>query len=324
MTDPEPGGVHSVQLAIDVLEAVAFSDDELGVTQIAERLSMTKGSVHRHLQTLVERGYLAQKLDHDALRHRPEQPAARAARTGDRSGAPGRRTDAAIARRARPSGGAVGDDAARRAGAATSCPARAPIEIGVRPGSELSFHASAQGKVMLAFAPLPMRARVLAQPLPALHRQDHRVGAQDRAGTAGDCPARFCLGAGRGDAGTERGGRADLRCARCLHRRVALVGSIQFLPEKPRPSDVAQLIETARQISRKLGHGRSEQPAKRSAPQASRTLTKFPVMRAGPKLASANFGRRSNPGASGGGCIASSQGSSHRRSRRPAIQALRT
>ena len=31
-------GVRSVQLAIDVLEAVAFSDEELGVTQIADRL----------------------------------------------------------------------------------------------------------------------------------------------------------------------------------------------------------------------------------------------------------------------------------------------
>ncbi len=59
MSAPGSSGVHSVQLAIDVLEAVAFSDEELGVTQIAERLNMTKGSVHRHLRTLVERGYLA-------------------------------------------------------------------------------------------------------------------------------------------------------------------------------------------------------------------------------------------------------------------------
>jgi DNA-binding transcriptional ArsR family regulator len=54
------GGVRSVQVALDVLEAVAFSDEELGVTQIAERLGLTKGSVHRHLLTLVERGYLVQ------------------------------------------------------------------------------------------------------------------------------------------------------------------------------------------------------------------------------------------------------------------------
>src|ERR1700723_198226 len=32
------GGVRSVQVALDVLEAVAFADEELGVTQIAERL----------------------------------------------------------------------------------------------------------------------------------------------------------------------------------------------------------------------------------------------------------------------------------------------
>lgn len=52
--------MRSVQVALDVLEAVAFSDEELGVTQIAERLGLTKGSVHRHLLTLVERGYLVQ------------------------------------------------------------------------------------------------------------------------------------------------------------------------------------------------------------------------------------------------------------------------
>jgi DNA-binding IclR family transcriptional regulator len=43
---------------------------------------------------------------------------------------------------------------------------------------------------------------------------------------------------------------------------LAIVGSIQFLPEKPRASDVAKLVEAARQISRKLGHGRgADQPA---------------------------------------------------------------
>ena len=42
-----------------------------------------------------------------------------------------------------------------------------PIEIGVRSGSELSFHASAQGKVLLAFAPQPFRTRTLARTLAA-------------------------------------------------------------------------------------------------------------------------------------------------------------
>ena len=60
LQDRPHAGVRSVLLALDVLEAVAFSGEELGVTQVAERLNVTKGSVHRHLLTLVERGYLVQ------------------------------------------------------------------------------------------------------------------------------------------------------------------------------------------------------------------------------------------------------------------------
>src|SRR5690606_27607175 len=53
-------GVRSVQLALQVLEAVAFAGEPLGVTQIAERVGATKSSVHRHLLTFVDNGYLVQ------------------------------------------------------------------------------------------------------------------------------------------------------------------------------------------------------------------------------------------------------------------------
>ena len=56
------GGLRSVQLALAVLEAIACSGEELGVTQVADRVKVTKGTVHRHLTTLVERGYLNQNL----------------------------------------------------------------------------------------------------------------------------------------------------------------------------------------------------------------------------------------------------------------------
>ena len=55
-------GVRSVRLALDILERIAFSGEELGVTQLAQRVHATKGSVHRHLLTLVERGYLKQNI----------------------------------------------------------------------------------------------------------------------------------------------------------------------------------------------------------------------------------------------------------------------
>ena len=77
-------GVRSLRLALDVLETVAFSGEELGVTQIADQVHVTKGSVHRHLLTLVELGYLTQIPRPPATRSGPRagfSPASRPMRT---------------------------------------------------------------------------------------------------------------------------------------------------------------------------------------------------------------------------------------------------
>ncbi len=138
----------------------------------------------------------------------------------------------------------------------------APIEIGVRPGSELTFHGSAQGKVMLAFAPRPLQMRVLARPLQrftdktivSVRRIEQQLLEVARLGFA-SAPEEAMLGLNAVAAPI-----FDAQNA-CI-ATVAIVASIQFLPEKPRPSDVAQLIEAARHISRKLAHGHSaQQPA---------------------------------------------------------------
>jgi IclR family KDG regulon transcriptional repressor len=270
MTDPGSGGVHSVQLAIDVLEAVAFADEELGVTQIAERLHMTKGSVHRHLQTLVERGYLAQNSTTSRYtigprsrllaRHAPEEDLVHLAE------GPMRQLRDALGHPV-----VLSEMTPRGALVLNTLSGTAPIEIGVRPGSELSFHASAQGKVMLAFAPQPFRLRVLAQPLQRLtdktvvsvRKLEQQLLEIARLGYA-PAPEEAMLGLNAIAAPI-----FDEQDA-CIGS-VAIVASIQFLPEKPRQSDVAHLIETARQISRKLGHGRGADqlaPAKRGVRSA--------------------------------------------------------
>lgn len=272
MTDPASSGVRSVQLAIDVLEAVAFADGELGVTQIAERLSMTKGSVHRHLQTLVERGYLAQNSSTSRYaigpksrllaRHAPDADLVHLAE------GPMRQLRDALDQPI-----VLSEMTPRGALVLHKLAGTSPIEIGVRSGSELTFHASAQGKVMLAFAPPPFRERVLSRPLQRFtdktivspRKLEHELQEVVRLGYASSpeevAPGLNALAAPIFD--------AEGNCIAA----VALVGSIQFLPEKPRPSDVAQLIDTARQISRKLGHGGSaDQPAhSRRSPRPART-----------------------------------------------------
>jgi IclR family transcriptional regulator, KDG regulon repressor len=251
----EENGVRSVRVALDVLEAVAFSGEELGVTQIAERLHLTKGSVHRHLLTLVERGYLTQN-----------QATARYS-IGARSH---------LLARLAPEGNFVGlaegpmRELRDRCGQSVVLSSMTPrgalvmltiagtsaIEIGVRPGSELPFHASAQGKVMLAFAPHPMQSRLLAETRQRL--TPHTL--MDVAAIENDLAQIVRRGYGSAPEEAMLGINAIAApifdAADICIGAVALVGSIQFLPATPPAAMVKNLKGCAHDISRQLGHGR--------------------------------------------------------------------
>jgi len=263
-------GVRSVQLAIDVLEAVAFSDEELGVTQIADRLKGTKGSIHRHLHTLVERGYLAQNPSTSRYtigpksrllaRLAPETDLVQLAE-GPMRELRDRLGQSVVLSEMTPRGALV---VAKLSG-------KSPIEIGVRSGSELPFHATAQGKVMLAFAPRPFQTRALARPLEAFtdrtitssERIEKELIEIARRGYA-SAPEESMLGINAVAAPVFDSTDA---CVATL----AIVGSIQFLPEKPKASDIAALVEASQQLSRKLGHaGTQETGSKRRKAAATR------------------------------------------------------
>jgi DNA-binding IclR family transcriptional regulator len=129
------------------------------------------------------------------------------------------------------------------------------IEIGVRPGSELSFHSSAQGKIMLAFSPRPHQERVLARKLEKFtpntitdpKRLDEEIARAIQLGYM-EAPEEALLGLNAIAAPI-----FDHRDA-CI-AAVAVVGSIQFLPKKPNAEIISALKSAARQISRTLGHG---------------------------------------------------------------------
>ena len=132
------------------------------------------------------------------------------------------------------------------------------IEIGVRVGSELTFHGSAQGKILLAFAPRPQQERVLSRSLqrftthtvaePKLLEEELSRVVQLGFATA---PEQSVLGINAVAAPI-----FDEKDA-CI-AAVALVGSIQFLPADPDPASISALKVAAEQISRKLGHSRAE------------------------------------------------------------------
>ncbi|MDC7787492.1 IclR family transcriptional regulator [Rhodoplanes sp. TEM] len=253
--DRAGAGVRSVQLALDVLEAIAFSGDEVGVTQLAERLDVTKGSVHRHLHTLVERGYLTQNPATTRYAIGPKSRLlARFAPDTDLTQV----AEAPMRELRDRLGHTVVLSAMTPRGALvlTTIASTSPIEIGVRPGSELPFHASAQGKVLLAFAPRPVQERILARKLEtfngrtiverdAIEAELVRIARQGFA----SAPEEVLLGINVMAAPIfdERDG-----CIGAL----AIVGSIQYLPEAPDDETVAALKDYAQQISRRFGQGR--------------------------------------------------------------------
>jgi IclR family KDG regulon transcriptional repressor len=251
--DGATGMVRSVQLAIDVLETVSFADEEMGVTQIAERLNVTKGSVHRHLHTLVERGYLAQNPATSRYTIGPKSRLlAQLAPETDLvhlAEGPMRELRDALGHTV-----VLSEMTPRGALVLAEVASISPIEIGVRPGSELSFHASAQGKVMLAFAPRPFQARILSRQLEAF---------TDKTTTSAEHLEKTLLDiAKRGYASAPEESVLGLNAVAapifdshdaCI-ATLAIVGSIQFLPEKARQSDIDALTKASQQISRKLGH----------------------------------------------------------------------
>ena len=253
--DRGEAGVRSVQLALDVLEAVAFSTEELGVTQIADRVRVTKGSVHRHLLTLVDRGYLTQNPETARYaigaksrllaRLAPDPDLVQVA-VGPMRELRDRLGHSVVLSATTPRGALV----------MLTVAGTSPIEIGVRPGSELSFHASAQGKVLLAFAPRPMQQRVLGRSLQAftartivdVDRVEEELTQTFKRGYAA-APEEAMLGINAVAAPVFDGSDSCVAA-------VAIVGSIQFLPEQTNVATLEALTACGREISRKLGHGR--------------------------------------------------------------------
>lgn len=251
----QPQSVQSVTTALRVLEAVAFSDEELGVTQVAERLRLTKGAIYRHLRTLVDGGYLVQNqqtsrygvgmkcrllagLPNRADRFVGAEEAMRALR--DRFG------HRVVLSARTPTGALV----------MLKIAGTSPIEIGVRPGSELPFHASAQGKVMLAFLPPATQQRILQRSRTKLTPHTITELASLEADIAAIAQNGFAVAPNETVVGLNAIAAPVFDDTSACVASVAMIDSIQFIPATP-PSKLVQGLKTcAAEVSRQLGFKR--------------------------------------------------------------------
>jgi IclR family transcriptional regulator, KDG regulon repressor len=253
MTD-DRSGVKSLNLALDVIEAVAAAEEEIGVTELALRLGLTKATVFRHLQTLVERNYIAQNARTSRYRL-GIQCQLLAQLSSNRVDLRSASEDAARWLREQTALSVVVSAVRPRSVVVlTALPAKTPLQIGVRPGSELSLYSSAQGRAALAFGRTSLTTYVRKQSREATtpytitdwDQLEAKLADVRQQGWA-DAPEELALGLNAiaapifDDSGD------------CIGT-MAVVGLIQNLPRAVNPAVTRALITAAQRVSTSLGH----------------------------------------------------------------------
>lgn len=252
-TTTETTGVQAVLFALQILEHVAVQREAIGVTTLAEHFGTNKSKIFRHLRTLAQQGYVVQ--DEASERYR----------IGARLVAIGRaisdnvdivREASVVMRKLRNALNhsvvlSLIDRGGVRVVAVES--GTSPIEITVKPGSLLEYHASAQGKVALAFGKPELRERVLAGELKAYTpdtitdrgrleqalqqiRQQGWATAPNESVTGLNALAAPIFEASGQLAGT-----------------VAIVDSVQFIGAQPTDLQISNLVNAGLVISESIG-----------------------------------------------------------------------
>jgi len=259
MTDrlQKPGqgalGTSTLDTALRVTEFLASQEQPQSLAQIAKAFSASKSTVYRHLVTLQRHGYVRQ--DPETSRY---EPGIKLVILGETV-----RRRFQIATAARDELSALRE---RTGQAVTICGlvdgklvvldllhGRMIIEFNTRPGTQMALHATAHGKVWLAFADPSLLEEVTAGPLeswtprtivePArLRREIDRVRANGWATAPGELiTAVNALAAPVFNHRNEMEGS------------IAIVGSTQFIPATPQADQIEEVLATARKISKRIG-----------------------------------------------------------------------
>jgi len=263
---PPEDGVQAVALTLRILEHLVRERRAVGVTSFAQALGTTKSRIFRHLQTLTAHGYLAQ------------EPETERYQIGPRLISLGRQVSdnldivdiaTPVLRQLRDALGhytvisQVEHDGVRVLAAISG---HSVVEIGVKRGSLLLYHASAQGKIALAFGSEETRRRVLRSRLEiltpftiasaaALELELERVRRQG-----------WAVGFNESLIGLNTLAAPVFDATGMLVATVGIVDSIQFIPETPSGDQIRETVAAAAQISELLGHHpssatRAEAPA---------------------------------------------------------------
>lgn len=247
----DPGGgysINSLVVGLQVLEAVVRSEKERGISELAKDLGTTKWRIFRHLHTLNQVGYVTQNAETEKFGVGPktyELVQAVPARLGFVRSA---RREMMRLRAARGHTVVIAAPIDLKVMILDGEVGNQAIQYTIKVGTTFHLHASAHGKVALAFGPPDLLERVLASGLTtvteatitdpdALVREIDRVRRQGWA----VAPEESVRGVNTLAVPivTERG----------FHGSIAYFGSVASLGRDPDPADIEALFAAARRIS---------------------------------------------------------------------------
>ncbi|MEJ8572643.1 IclR family transcriptional regulator [Microbaculum marinum] len=247
-------GVQAVVFALEILEFLAQQQNSVGVTELARAFDTTKSRMHRHLQTLVGAGYILREDDTERYRVSTRLMAlGRAVSDNFELTAVAR----PVMRQMRDALGhpvVLSRPVADGVNVLAMLTGQSTLEVGVKVGSTIEYHTTAQGKVALAFGDESTRLRVLngtlAQATPQTNTDPVRLSDElteiHEKGWASS-PNQALIGLNALAAPIFDAGGVFVGC-------VALVDSIQFLGEPPTKDQIALVVDGGRRISRELGY----------------------------------------------------------------------
>jgi DNA-binding IclR family transcriptional regulator len=247
-------GTETVDLSLRLLEFLARSKEPVGVSELARQFQASKATVYRHLQTLAHHGFVRQEVTTlryaagiklfilgERLRERFDVlPVARGemVRLRDDKGY-------AVALSALVEEQVVILDLIQ---------GHSIVNLGTQPGTVLPLHASAHGKVALAFGPEDLLRRCLSRPMKPLTPHtictrtalEHAVAQVKSRGWA-TAPNQVLEGINglAAPVFNHTGGYVGA---------VAIAGTVQSIPGSPSADLVKAVTRAAAQISRNLGY----------------------------------------------------------------------
>lgn len=245
--DPTGAGMQASDVTLRLLEHLALEPEPRGVTELAQAMGLAKTTVHRHLRTLLERGFVRQ---HAATQR--YEPGVKLFQLGERL-----RERFTLGRAARDVMQQLRDLSGQAVTLSSLIDSRVIvvdllqghtlIEFGVRPGADMSLTGTAHGRVALAFGPASLRADRGVAPrgrdaAASLDRQLATIRKQGWATAANE--VMFGMNAlaapVRGTGGQYLGA-------------VAIVGSVQYIAARPSNAQIEQVTRAASAISSHMG-----------------------------------------------------------------------